>query len=588
MTHFANLIGQISAPTEPRGSLRGRFQGPARLSWTARTRIGFSCHWLREVSGNLIRGDYGMRLEASLEAAIRLRLEGRLETVLEPLDDGQARLQVLLADPRAARISCQANCDVIPERFPEGLVSLAAGEIPAEAAGPLWEAILAAVPAAVERHWTAEIGRRLATVQDPAVVLEQVLGGAAEAEAARQALGGGEWLPGQSGGLFAAAEETLLQVHLPFFDKKRWLGRAEAFAGCTAQAGEWGRIEVSLPEHAAEATHRHHGQTLFILSEGLTGGHWARSAGGFRLSTADTRTLPRQSLPAILAPVAAAYAFGRSVNDLCGSLPESWNDVEVSLTLSLPGEAGTAWFELPQERSPAHADVFRHLSRRVQAALRRWLPYLYLCDVSRFEQKETAIPVLVYQAGKPFYRKLGREFTYDPINPSSFQLALRKSSSALPSRLAAVRRMLAEGGMDHLAEAYHPKLAPRILRKLRRVNRQFQNLLAADELFIDHFLALGNRARELKDEVTGGEAPRFLLRVVLELTKGLHPKLRRLYAGQDMTVLAPILLIEATSALNAVLGRPAPIEAVLRIASSGGGAQVVLHGCSEPIRGKPV
>lgn len=590
------ICGQMCAPTEPRSHTGARVEGPARLCLTARTRIGFLCHWLREVNCSLLAGDFGMPLNPGLEATLRFGLEGRLETAVEPVDGGQLRLRVLLAEPAAARIACQAALSSGPDDLVGGLVSLARGEIPPEAAAALREVILPAAPGALERKCTAEMARRLRDCHHPIVLFEEYFADSAEAEAGLPSALAGDldqlpWRKGEQADLLRTPEETLLELQLPLLDKTRWLVRGETLANCISAVEECGRIVVRHREDVEADTCSHNLQLAFILSEGVrAGGRHPSADDGFLLTHSDRRTQPRKPLAVNLEPVLSAYDFGPSAKEICDSLPESWNDVDVTVTVSLPGEAGAAWFGLPAERSKAHASIFRHLSVPVQAALRRWLRYIYFSEIQRFEQRDIALPVLVYQACRPFYRKTGRDLTYDPISLASFQLALRNSSAAFPNILKGVRRMLLECGMDQTAAHYAPKNAAKILKKMRRVNRQFQNLLAADDLFVGQLVALANRVSDLKRGAANVSAypSRFLMRQVLDLTKGFHLKLRRLYGGQDWTALAPLIFIEATSALNAILGRAAPVAAILRIGSPDGGAQLVLRGRSRSAAAKSV
>lgn len=619
------LAQRISAPSDLVPTSKICFNGPRRLRATARTRIRLDCHWLREEAGNLIGGETCRRVLTPAIAEIETRLDGGLRTEVNLEENGRLRVRVLPAHEYAGEIRLTTRVigvsgqpgagDVDPllalllgapgseEDFREGLGSFPAYlALPAKLRRPLsrWfgeirsEADFTRLQPQLDR--ICRFRDRL--YQEAFRALERKCSVTADGISVTGA--GGvlvdccfaftdeglaryrELLDGELSGVLRAADgharcrrglppagigaETALEMHLPFVDKKRWAAPMALVAGMEIEAGEDGRILARYGMEADAGRYDNLHQIMLALAGGIRRVAGEATGEDFRLSFTDRRRVPagyaRRWLPALL----AAYGFPDAVLRDAGSMPVNCGDATVSLTLFVPGWATLGWRELPGEKTLDYYAVFSQVSEAVQAGLRRWLPYVHFSDPGRFRDKRTAYPLLVYAASRPFHQRTRAEYTYDPLNRSSLNLALRNAASALPGVLKHAEQALLDLGMEKIAGEYAPKRATRILSWLNGGNRNLQKLLAADALAMNQLENLGIRGRKLGRDLAANpdRATHFLLRSVNQLLKNLHPRLRRYYAGADLTTFGSLILVEATSALSAALGRPAPVQAVVR------------------------
>jgi hypothetical protein len=211
------------------------------------------------------------------------------------------------------------------------------------------------------------------------------------------------------------------------------------------------------------------------------------------------------------------------------------------------------------------------VSVALQAALRRWLPYLAFGGAEAFAAKRRAYPMLVYQASRPFLKRGEPEFAYDPMSAASINLALRSSGKDLGTVLRHTRRWLEAAGEGGLAAgAYAEKLGPAVLREVQKSNVPLAGLLALDGFVVDQFARLGRRARELKPEAERetGSGQRCLFRFLDEFARKLSGQLRRAYKGVDGAGLGGMLVVEAAAAVSGLAGQRVPVKAAMRIGNA--------------------
>jgi hypothetical protein len=75
-----------------------------------------------------------------------------------------------------------------------------------------------------------------------------------------------------------------------------------------------------------------------------------------------------------------------------------------------------AWLAVPAERDLQYFSTWQRVSVTLQRSLRAWIPNIYFRDISQFEDREAAYPLLIYQASRPFFGRPRTEFTYDAAN----------------------------------------------------------------------------------------------------------------------------------------------------------------------------
>jgi hypothetical protein len=122
-----------------------------------------------------------------------------------------------------------------------------------------------------------------------------------------------------------------------------------------------------------------------------------------------------------------------------------------------------------------------------------------------------------------------------------------------------------------------------ILNGIVQQPRLINALLTTDAFFIDQFVRLGMKGRELS--VLFAENPRRAVKELAifadDFAVSLQRKLRRLYNGQDFSGFSSLLLVEAARALAAALDGDAAVSATLRL-RAGGREQTFVNATFQP------
>ncbi len=364
---------------------------------------------------------------------------------------------------------------------------------------------------------------------------------------------------------------TAIELHLPFVGRKDWKARWEALPRVEVETGADGRILVYTAEASDKLTRGSAYQSALTLAAALKVGE-TYSDSSFKLSYTDTRTLERAVAAERLAPLLAAYGFDGRVNDwLSEGLPPDVDAVESSLSLSVPGSLAAVWLTTPGERDADFFAIYSRLSVAVQAAMRRWIPFCHFQNAGEYETLESAYPLLVYQASKPFAGRPRSEFTYDFLADRSMAAVFRTASQALPRLLESVSWRLAASGREKTASFYEPRRVENILASVQRNPRLVRSLLAADAFYIGELVKMGLEGRQLASEFQNDpqKAMKDLLHFTADFVRTYHVRLRHLYAGRDFSALGAMILVEATAALAGAIGMPAAVSAVLRLKAGG-------------------
>jgi len=356
-----------------------------------------------------------------------------------------------------------------------------------------------------------------------------------------------------------------LELALPFLDRKQWSARWEALAQVRIEPTLDGRLLTYTLAASDELGRNQTARSAMNLCAAFVLRPGDRDT-RFSLSWSDRRSLTpaqaRSALPALL----KAYRLEAAWEWLAAA-PADAREIRTELTLTVPGEMAAAWLQAPVERSPDYGPVYTEVSVAVQQALRRWLPHVYFSDLSRYDTLGAAYPLVVYQCTLPFRSKAKNEFAYDVMSAESVAVARRSTSWALAGELARIEQLLLEAGKPETARFYRPTRKDVILAGIERAPRLFNALLVADALFIDHLIRLGVRAGGLRRalEREPQRALRELARFGEEFVKTFHRRLRRLYGGEDFSSFGPLILVEATGALNRALGADGGVAGLLRL-----------------------
>jgi hypothetical protein len=145
----------------------------------------------------------------------------------------------------------------------------------------------------------------------------------------------------------------------------------------------------------------------------------------------------------------------RTVEAIVGNGPDEFGDVCAAMEVTIPGEALGAWMRPAADVTQAS----KRVSKAVQAALKRVLPFYYLTDVSRLHALATAAALLGWASIRPTndVRIDGGQLAFDAgkkVFRDHFDTDLRQrmllSSTTrqnLQARLAPLRLRLEEAGM---------------------------------------------------------------------------------------------------------------------------------------------
>ena len=254
-----------------------------------------------------------------------------------------------------------------------------------------------------------------------------------------------------------------------------------------------------------------------------------------RLPFLDRREWRRRS------EILSALPLERSGNTIaCVLKPQSAaRDLAARLALTDP-----AWTESPLETDLQYFPVWQSVSMALQLALRTWIPEQHFHDVSCYEDRKAAFPMLVYQVARLYRGRPRTEFTYDlrdyPDCEHTLGIAWKMIGRSLQTRMSGIEQRLHEAGMPALARRYAPVWYEDVLVAVRDNPKTFVNLLAAESMLINAVIDLGS------DRNVAG---------VNRFARTAGQALRHVH-GSDMRLLGVRVLEETTRALN--VGRACP------------------------------
>ena len=221
--------------------------------------------------------------------------------------------------------------------------------------------------------------------------------------------------------------------------------------------------------------------------------------------------------------------------------------------VEIPGELAACWGQAPRIRERDCWTRYSQVSFALQRRLRHCLWRAFLDDMRRFEDREYAWPMLVYQAMRPVRGPSRAEFTADYLDPDRMRRRLKRAAGELPAVLAAVQDALRRAGRGELADLYCPERPDRPVAFVQLDRAPLRGLLAAESFVVDQFVRFGIETRGLRAE--NAAAPltvsRKMVRLAESVAMALNVRLRRCCRGVNLAPAAPLLLIEATRALAA-------------------------------------
>ncbi len=525
------------------------------LTLSAQPHLRFALHWLREIAPGQFGAELCKHSHSDAEVSLRATLSATFLAAVALDERGRLRLRMSKWRAGSLQVEARPGPDACSDPVLRAVFAFDS-EAPARAATRLAEDIYAQAFPALAAKCAAELSRRTACgaalfdgsfdfTPEGLDAYRSALEGSAVAERLARTLDG----------------ETTIEVHLPTLDRREWPERWRALERAEAAAQEDGRIFVHTtpsPEAAKNVC-----QGALLLAAPLL----YPQCTAFEIGFTDSRVLPAALLAQWLPRVLRPYNFGPQPWEWLGSAPAG--AVVASMSLSVPGSLAGVWLRAPAERDPLFFDVYSKVSVAVQRALRRWLPYVYFTDLSRFDNRILAYPLIFYGSTYPCSGKPRSDFAYDLVGPESPGIARPWAARPLTSALARAERLLISAGRSDAARHYRSWRARKVLAGIVRHPRFLNELLTSDEFFIGRFVGLGMAARDLASRVNAGRTVKDLAVVIGEFTTVINRKLKRAYRCQEAVSLGSLLLVEATCALAAALGSQAAISATLHFSAEG-------------------
>lgn len=212
-------------------------------------------------------------------------------------------------------------------------------------------------------------------------------------------------------------------------------------------------------------------------------------------------------------------------------------DLAATLALTHP-----VWAGAPSERAPYYFPVWRNVSVALQRCLRAWIAAEYFHDLTRYQDRDSAYPMVIYATTRLCYGRPRTEFTYDlsdyPDCHATLAAAWKMIGNSLQAKLARIEAALWEADMPALSRRYAPVWYQDVMVAVRKKPKQFVALLAAESALINALIGLGT-------ERNAAAVNRF--------AKTANRALRDVY-GMDLRKLGTSVLHETTRVLQAQQG----------------------------------
>ena len=200
--------------------------------------------------------------------------------------------------------------------------------------------------------------------------------------------------------------------------------------------------------------------------------------------------------------------------------------------------ADPRWRAAPTERDPGYFRAWQTVSLALQRSMRDSVAAAYFEDVARFEDRQAAYPVIVYQASRMCLGRPRTEFTYDlrdyPECRTTLAASWKLTGRAIQAVLQRIELRLNEAGMGRLAHLYAPVWHQDVLVAVVKKPKSYVALLTSESAVINAVIDLGT-------ERSVEAANRF--------GKTVHLNLRKVH-GMDLKRLGAGLLDEAARVLS--------------------------------------
>ena len=146
----------------------------------------------------------------------------------------------------------------------------------------------------------------------------------------------------------------------------------------------------------------------------------------------------------------------------------------------------------PVERDPEFFHTWQRVSLALQKLLRTRIPELAYRDLARYDDRDAAHPMVIYEASRLFYGRPRTEFTFDVADEITLDVALRMIGHATQVVLARIEKRLDDAGNRALARRYSPMWHLDVLADVRKKPKRLLARFAAESRVIDALIDLGS------------------------------------------------------------------------------------------------
>ena len=265
----------------------------------------------------------------------------------------------------------------------------------------------------------------------------------------------------------------------------------------------------------------------------------------------------------------------RTVDGILANGPGEFGDVLATMEVTMPGQTLGAWM-LPV------ADVTeasKRVSKAIQAALKRVLPFYYLSDVSRLHTLSPSAALLGWASIRPsndvtiendrFVFDAGRQVFWDHVDTDLRRQMVLNSITRqnLQARLAPLRLRLEEAGMHRDVEFYEDGQASRLLSTAAGAGDQLLRGLLTFESTVA-ITAAGAVADIQSFLAASSTSPSKAIARLAEFAADITTSFNKLagdsvFAGVSFRAVSQIVFAEASRALEP--GLLAPPRAMLAL-----------------------
>jgi hypothetical protein len=244
-----------------------------------------------------------------------------------------------------------------------------------------------------------------------------------------------------------------------------------------------------------------------------------------------------------------------ATNDRAGNGVSVVGDTLLSLDLSVVPSVSSGWFVSPTSPDDEQARL-GDMSRAIQSAMRRVVPYFYLQDPGKYTSGDDISALILYASLPPI--AADDKFFFDFHDPSQRAVLISKiqTMNALQANMQAIAALLAATPGNGMARFFVPDgfNVPRILKSVTSGigENDFVHLLDAESGIITSAINARRNLLQFKDSISTNRAQAIqrLAQFSAELTQAFNEKVTSAYGGAAIRPLGTLVFLQTCFAMN--------------------------------------